>query len=189
MWLAHTHVCMCTNFFLIWWSTCLVQRSRKRHNAPSLWFYKGNYVILVSAYHVITILSFVLAFFFKAHLIRSNKLVHQQSYCISSSICKRFWSEYVVFYEMLAIKCRWSLWPFRTIKKKVNWTNSVLHVEKNVVQVMAINYIFLYSPSRFYGCGLWILKIIWWWESRWLRRLKMACVAFHLRITRFIQML
>lgn len=49
---------------------------------------------------------------------------------------------------------------------------------KKVVQVMAISYIFLYSPNSFYGCGLWILKIIWWWETRWLRRLKMACVAF-----------
>lgn len=32
---------------------------------------------LVSAYCVITILSFALAFLFKGHLIRSDKLVHQ----------------------------------------------------------------------------------------------------------------
>lgn len=54
---------------------------------------------------------------------------------------------------------------------------------------MAINYIFLYPQSSFYGFGLWILKIIWWWETRWLRRLKMECIAFCLWMMQFIQML
>lgn len=62
------------------WSICLVHAGRKGSESGTILrrpgFIEATMLIPVNAYCAITILSFVLAFFFKGHLIKGNKLVH-----------------------------------------------------------------------------------------------------------------
>lgn len=84
LWSAHTHTCACDHAWLP--TRHLMEHlpvhagCRGAENGTLLRhssFREAIMSILVSTYCVITILSFVLAFFFKGHLIRSNKLLHQ----------------------------------------------------------------------------------------------------------------
>lgn len=83
-WYTHTHTCACDHtllptrhlmeHFLVRAGCRGAENGTLLHHSS---FTEAIMPIFVSAYCAITILSFVLVFFFKGHLIRSNKLVHQ----------------------------------------------------------------------------------------------------------------